>query len=165
MIEYVAGVIDARGHIESVTRHGVPTARVRVTTRRRDLLNYVQKLAGGGVRIDERGYQRRPCSDHCNEQHTHVARQSAYWDVTGERAVIILFNVLPFLVDHRAEAYAALENGAAAWPVKPRRTEVSVEMRRRGWAIPVLADLPVRATQTKCGILDRSGHTETGDRS
>lgn len=135
-IGYIGGVIDARGHI-SIERN---TPRVRVTTRRTELLEWLAARTGVGVKLDERGYQRRACSEHCAAKHQHIERQSAYWNVDGARAVIVLWNVLPYLVCQRGEARSSLRHASDLWPVRPR-TEITVAMRDLGWRIPKRSDL------------------------
>jgi hypothetical protein len=137
VIEYVAGVVDSRGHI-TLARS---TPRIRVTTRRVDLLHGLARHSGVGVLLDDRGYDRRGCATHCTEKHQHNVRQSAYWNCDGARAVVILYNVLPFLICQTGVVYEALVHAAQFWPVNSR-TEVTEEMRRLGWTIPDRADMP-----------------------
>lgn len=140
---YVAGVIDARGHITvNERRPGNLTPRVRITTRKADLLHWLADRTGVTVKTDDRGYARRPCGDHCTERHSHQVRQSAYWNVDGARAVIVLHGVLPWLVVSRFDAIEAIRAGSLLWPIEPR-SEVTEAMRRLGWPIPSRADLMV----------------------
>lgn len=128
-VAYVAGVVDARAHIDvHPTR-----VRVRVTTRRGDLLQWLAARTGVTVHIDERGYERRACSAHCQDRHQHIERQSAYWNVDGLRAGIVLAACLPWLVDQRYEAIRALRALQGSWPADLRRTEIGAEMMRLGW--------------------------------
>lgn len=112
-LSYVAGVIDSRGHLEVTNRHGTPQPRIRVTTRRVALLSHLAQLTGTKVVTDDRGYERRQCSEHCKSKHVHAVRQSAQWTVDSARATIVLFNVAPLLVAVHAEALSLLEVRAA----------------------------------------------------
>lgn len=137
-VAWVAGVIDARGHIEVVDRHGRGQPRIRVTTARTALLHRLADLTGTTVKVDARGYQRRPCGSHCDERHSHVARQSAYWNVDSARATIVLANVLPYLVDQHAAARTAMLTGTNVWP--PARGDTAKRMAGLGWDVNVLAE-------------------------
>lgn len=133
-VEWVAGVIDARGHIEVNDRHGRPQPRIRVTTARTALLHRLADLTGTTVKTDHRGYQRRPCGAHCQERHSHVARQSAYWVVDSARATIVLANVAPHLIAQRDDARTALIAGLDVWP--PPRGDTVGRMASLGWEVP-----------------------------
>ena len=156
---FAAGIIDARGHIELVGRHGAQTPRIRVTTARVELLTWLANRTGTAVHRDARGYERRACAEHCGSTHVHIARQSSYWNVDAARAVIVLYNVLPYLVCQLSVAHEALLIGTLTWPVSPR-TEISEQMRRRGWDIPDRADLPRPGSDTRrnrAPVVDEAG--------
>lgn len=138
---YIAGIIDARGHIEVQLRHGTQQPRLSVTTRRLALLEHLAQLTGTNVSIDNRGYERRPCGEHCSEAHSHVVRQSAKWRVDSSRATIVLYNVVPLLVSQRAEALAALRIGLQAYPA--RRGNTADQMSALGWALPEVQESDV----------------------
>lgn len=133
-VSYVAGVIDARAHIEVVNRHGKPQPRLSVTTKRLVLLQHLARLTGTKVSLDERGYEKRGCGEHCDSAHIHVARQSAKWRVDCLRATIVLHNVIPYLVDRAAEASAALTVGLESYPAA--RGDTAKQMARLGWELP-----------------------------
>lgn len=132
-VEWFAGVIDARGHIEVSLRHDKPQPRLSVTTRRLGLLHHLAALTGVEISVDERGYVRRQCSDHCQEPHVHV-RQSAKWRVDSARATIVLWNVRPHVVAMRSEVEMALRTGLQAWPAA--RGNTGMQMAALGWEIP-----------------------------
>lgn len=138
-VEWVAGVIDARGHIDVNDRHGRPQPRIRVTTARVGLLGRLAELTGTTVRTDGRGYERRPCGEHCRERHSHVARQSAYWNVDSARATVVLANVLPYLLDQYDRARWALLTGLDVWP--PQRGDTLARMAALGWDVDAVLDL------------------------
>lgn len=133
-VEYVAGVIDARAHIEVLNRHGKPQPRLSVTTRRVDLLQYLSRITGTRVSYDNRGYQRRPCGEHCGAPHSHVVRQSAKWRVDSARATIVLYNVAPFMVSRKDEVAEALRVGLDVWPAA--RGNTGALMKELGWHLP-----------------------------
>lgn len=132
--QYVAGVVDARGHIEATNRHGHIQPRIRVTTRKADLLMYLSELTGTKVVLDDRGYSRRPCGAHCDHPHSEVVRQSTQWTVDSSRATILLFNIAPFMHAQRGEAALALQAGMQRFP--PARGDAHKEMARLGWELP-----------------------------
>jgi len=133
-IAYVAGIVDARGRIEVNNRHGRPQPRIRVTTRRAELLRWLAQVTGVKVVEDDRGYERRPCGEHCASRHSHAVRQSAQWTVDSSRATVVLFNVQPFVVCQVAEVAAALRYGLEAFP--PARGDVAKQMAALGWSLP-----------------------------
>lgn len=137
-IGYIAGVIDARGHIET---HPTRT-RVAVTTKRKQLLQWLATHTGVGITLDDREYHKRGCTEHCELPHQHSQRRSAYWRVDGIRAGIVLASCYPYLVEQRLEAHAALQSLADRWPAAPSRHELCREMKRLGWPLIKRADLP-----------------------
>lgn len=135
---WIAGVIDARGHIEAHNRHGHIQPRVRITTRHMPLLSALAGFCGNKIVLDERGYSRRPCGDHCVDQHSHVVRQSAQWTVDSARATVVLYNVVPFMHAQREEATLALEAGLQRFP--PARGDLPAQMLALGWVLPRAVD-------------------------
>jgi hypothetical protein len=133
-VGYVAGVIDARGHIEVNNRHGKPQPRVRITTKRIELLEKMAALTGSKVVQDRMGYNRKACSEHCADQHQHVAWQSIQWTVDSARATIVLYNVQPFIFGQVDKVRTALMAGLAAFP--PERGNTPQQMYDLGWEIP-----------------------------
>lgn len=136
-IVYFAGVIDARGHIALNGRHGVQQPRIRVTTRRRELLDWCAARTGTSVAEDVRGYERRLCGEHCSDQHVHVARQSAQWTVDSARATVVLYAVQPYILVQHAEVRQALLVGLQQFP--PARGDVPRQMAGLGWPLPEVA--------------------------
>lgn len=134
VVAWAAGVIDARGHIEVNARHGKGQPRVRITTKNLPLLERLAVLTGTRVVTDRIGYNRRPCTDHCVEQHTHIAWQSIQWTVDSARATIVLCNVRPFIVAREVDVARALDAGLAAFP--PERGDTPRQMAALGWELP-----------------------------
>lgn len=131
---YVAGVIDARAHIEINMRHGKPQPRLSVTTRRISLLEHLAEITGTNISHDNRGYEKRGCGEHCATAHIHVARQSAKWRVDSLRATVVLFNVRPYIVSQVAEVAEALRVGLECYPAA--RGDTAKQMSRLGWELP-----------------------------
>ena len=143
-LPYFAGVVDARGHIELNSRHGHPQPRVRVTTRRRELLEWLAARTGTTVVEDSRGYNRKLCGEHCSEQHVHVARQSAQWTVDSSRATVVLYAIQPYVIAQAAEVRRALLSGLERFP--PAHGDVPRQMAGLGWPLPEVAQpAPQRA--------------------
>lgn len=137
-VAYVAGVIDARGHLRLEMRHGKEQPRIAVTTRKISLLTVLSDLTGTKISMDDRGYQKRPCSEHCKDQHVHVVRQSAKWRVDCVRATVVLYNCLPFMVAQRDDALALLRVGLDNY--QPSRNGTAAAMQRLGWDLPTVGD-------------------------
>lgn len=135
---FFAGIIDSRMHLIATPR----MVRARVTCRRYDLLDWMAKHTGTTTHIDDREYTRRACGEHCTEKHIHNQRQSAYWNVDGRRAAIVLYNCLPYLVYSRSMAQNALRISASGWPRDPQLDSACREMQRLGWEVPTFDDLP-----------------------
>ena len=133
-VAWIAGVLDARGHIRLEARRGVPQPRIRVTTRKTALLEHMASLTGTKPRYDTAGYERRNCSEHCKHKHEMV-RQSAYWDCDGIRATIILHSCLPHMVAQRAEAMEVLRVGYEQYSAA--RNGIAASMLRLGWTVPL----------------------------
>lgn len=137
-LDWMAGVIDARAHIEAYDRHGHIQPRLRVTTRKVELLEELARLTGNKVVLDSRGYSRRPCGAHCTAAHSHITRQSAQWTVDSARATVVLFSVVPLLRAQRPEAALALEAGLRRYP--PVKGDVPRQMAALGWPLPTRVD-------------------------
>jgi hypothetical protein len=133
-LAWIAGVIDARGHIEAHNRHGHVQPRVRITTRHTPLLETLARFCGNKVVLDDRGYSRRPCGDHCTQAHSHIVRQSKQWTVDSARATVVLYNVVPFMYAQKTEAPLALEAGLNRYP--PARGDLPAQMVALGWSLP-----------------------------
>lgn len=133
-VPYLAGVIDARGHIEINKRHERLQPRLSVTTRRISLLEHLAVCTGTRISHDNRGYHRRSCGEHCPDQHIEVARQSAKWRVDSLRATIVLYNIQPYIVSQTAEVAEALRVGLEAYPAA--RGDTAKQMVKLGWELP-----------------------------
>lgn len=133
-IAYLAGILDARGSFEINIRHAYPQPRLRVTTRRVELLGWLAEKTGTGVVEDTRGYHRKLCGEHCTEQHVEVVRQSASWMVDSSRATVVLYNVQPHLISQQTEGRKLLLAGLERFP--PARGDVPKQMAKLGWKIP-----------------------------
>lgn len=133
---WVAGVIDARGHITvrpaKEARAALPN--IRITTRHRELLEALAAMTGTNVVTDQRPYDRRPCGDHCSAKHQHAVRQSSFWQVNGGRATIVLFNVRPLIRAKVTEVRDALLAGMDHFD--PKRNGTGAQMVKLGWELP-----------------------------
>lgn len=132
-IEYIAGVIDARGHISINGRHGKNQPKIAVTTKRLTLIDFLGSVTGVGITIDNKEYERKPCLAHCTTTHSHTQRQSSYWTVGSSRATIVLYNIKPLILAQPDEVNYALRIGLESF--NPRGDTVK-SMREFGWKIP-----------------------------
>lgn len=133
-IAYLAGILDARGLFEINVRHTYPQPRLRVTTRRTELLSWLAERTGTAVVEDSRGYNRKLCGTHCQDAHVHVARQSAQWTVDSSRATVVLYNVQPYLISQQSQGRKLLLAGLERFP--PAKGDVPRQMAQLGWKIP-----------------------------
>lgn len=133
-LSWMAGIVESRGHVEINDRHGTPQARVRITTARVALLEEFARLAGTKVVMGARTYQRRACSEHCEEPHQHIAWQSASVTIDSARAYIVLRAIEPYLKASSDKIKLALVAGAQAWP--PKRGNTLAQMKKLGWPEP-----------------------------
>lgn len=126
-IAYLAGIIDARAHVEP------ERTRLTVTTKRLNILEHLGKCTGVQPIIISREYNKRGCSEHCEERHQHVQQSSPYWSVRGLRAFIIADNVYPYLVESQILMAQLIRH--ANLPLDPTRNEIGAYMKRMGWRV------------------------------
>lgn len=94
----MAGMIDADGHIG--WRGGKYMAPdVGVTTTSLELINWMSSEIGGCFSLE-----RRACNQSCIENHIHRRTDIYRWHLTGQRAVIFLEAIEPYLIIKRQSA-------------------------------------------------------------
>ena len=131
---YVAGVIDARGHIEVNNRHGKPQPRVRITTKRIELLQHLathhRQQGGRGPRglqpAGLLGALHRAAPAHRLAEHPVDRGLGPRHDR--------LYNIQPLIVAQVDKVRTALMAGLTAFP--PERGNTPQVMYDLGWDIP-----------------------------
>lgn len=111
---WMAGVIDLKGAIviknnkQRVTQQIVLVVNSRSVHIIRELCSFTGTNPKLYATKDMSKIMRRGCSDHCPEAHIHLQQDYpqkmptvARWTITGAGAGIVLYNVLPFLVDYK----------------------------------------------------------------
>jgi hypothetical protein len=96
------------------------------------MIEFLHAIVGGNVSYRTQKYDRAPCTEHCPEMHVHVSAVVHRWRIGGQRAYIVLYNILPYLHRLHSQAVQFLDEG------KTVRIYPSIinEMRLLGWAIP-----------------------------
>lgn len=85
---YMAGVLDSDGW---VTWHG-RTIRFGLGQGTPQVPEFMQRKLGGSIQV------REACTEECRLKHVHYRSGFYIWAVSGERAVIALQNLRPFLL-------------------------------------------------------------------
>lgn len=153
---WVAGVLDLKGRIITKNNKQRATKQFVLIVETKDIrvINELCSLTGTHVELKaERNmpdWMRRPCTEHCPEQHVHVhsGRKGDYdwkmpaiarWTATGCTAAVILYNVLPFsLANIGLEvALQALLDQAALTGQGSGATMAAIRrMKDLGWELP-----------------------------
>ena len=131
-VAHVAGLLDVTGVFRVRVASGTVLPMVAAHSTRNDLLSFLGAQTGTGVTEVKRNHSKFGCSEHCPDKHVHVNHSSLRWSVTGIRAGILIFNVLPFLVLQEEQARKVLDETADA----PFKRATAQAMGRLGWALP-----------------------------
>lgn len=131
---YLAGMIDADGHVIFRTgRNSSPD--VGVTNTSRELMTWLCTHVGGAFSL-----QRATCEPECESTHIHQRAVIFKWHVTGQRAVILLLAIRPYLVikGDRADTVIAKYERHTSTMQRParRRHHIAKEtaaMTEKGW--------------------------------
>lgn len=131
---YLAAIVDGEGSVftRKMNTERFPRPFVSVANTSDELATLLTEWVGGGVRM-------RPvalCEQGCSQEHPHVRRRGWQWDVQGERAAILLANLLPYMVIKHARAEQALDAWRERTGVsKGRMAAVRIDMQERGWEV------------------------------
>ena len=131
-VAYLAGVLDVTGVFRTRQAGATLLPMVAAHSTRSDLLQLIAKATGTGVTEVKRNYTRFGCDEHCTEKHVHVNHSSLRWSVTGIRAGILIFNVLPHLRLQAEPAQKVLDETADA----PFKKQTALAMQNLGWTLP-----------------------------
>lgn len=135
---YLAAIVDDRAVLRVRKNGDTNLPMVAVHSASVGLQYVLAEFTGTKVTVVNRDYQRKPCALHCTERHEHSTSTSMRWSVTGSKATILLFGVIPYMRMRRAEAEDLLENGLLI----PWKSSAVEEMAALGWKIPPLRNQP-----------------------
>lgn len=127
--DYVAGVIDADGHIGwRGDKYASPD--VGVTNTSAVLMDALVATLGGSA-----GLERRSCPDRCTEDHLHRRQDIGRWHLTGYRAVLLLETIADRLVIKGDRARDAVERYSEHLLTmeRPARRQHHIEKEREWW--------------------------------
>ena len=151
---WVAGVLDLKGKIITKKNKTRATAQVVLVVESKDIavIKELSSLTGTRTEIKtERRlpeWMRRPCVEHCPDQHQHVQPERPYdwkmptmgrWTATGAAAAIVLYNVLPYSLANLGleVALQALVDQAALTGQGSGATISAIRrMKELGWELP-----------------------------
>lgn len=147
-LAWMAGVIDLKGKIIYKNNKARATRQIvlYVESTQIAIVRELARMIGTNPEMkkvpDKADFYRRPCTDHCPTEHSHVNAefpQVARWTVSGAAAAVVLLNLAPYMrVDKGFDAViiqifeqATLSGqGSAATIAALRRLE------NLGWTLP-----------------------------
>ena len=128
---YMAGMIDADGHITVTHRPEMTLGNTYLP-----MLKRMAEITGcRGHRYGESSgvYARKPpCLDSCTKSHVHSRKQGYRWILRGQRALVILKCIEPFLQEKRHLAQQAIEL-IEAKKIDRYAWEVHKQLEELGW--------------------------------
>lgn len=133
-LAYIAGIIDTMGNLRKRKVRAEYLPQVQVNGGKPEILDYLAGLTDTSVYPTFRDVQRRPCSQHCTENHVHAVSTSHRWDVAGLKATVVLYAVEPFLRVQGETARSLIDIGLAS----NYKGATAVKMAGLGWPIPEL---------------------------
>lgn len=136
-LSYVAALVDSFARLKVREVHETPLPEVTIQGRIA-ALPWLADLTGVKIIEITKGYNRHQCTDHCPQAHTRIESLTGRWVLTGARATIVLFNVLPYLRVQRREALQLVGTGQTIG----YKTNVVNDMKRLGWEAPDLRKQP-----------------------
>lgn len=147
---WMAAILDTKGKIRFTNDVERKTNQLvlQVQSQRTDMIARLARLTGTAVQarpahtID---LTRRPCTEHCDQAHSHVfaeVPETSLWSISGVGAAIVLHNLLPDIT-HVSGLAVVVDNVFDQLPSKGRgRSAVDqtiIRLRKIGWYIPPAA--------------------------
>lgn len=128
---YIAGLVDTLGKLTSRTVHRdeLPVLTIQG---KHDILPWLADVTGVQVMRLEKGYSRHQCGEHCPDKHTVIASWTYRWQVVGARAIVVLYNIEPYLRLQDREARRLLRIGGQV----EVKGSVIHDMAELGWPLP-----------------------------
>lgn len=134
-LAYVAGVVDLVANIK-IRRAGqgtnVDLPVIAIYGAYPDVLHWLGEHTETRPVVTSRQYARAGCQEHCQEKHQHVTSVSARWSLTGAKATIVLYNVMPYLKFQTHDAEMAVQLGL----ITNYKQATVTKMRSLGWETP-----------------------------
>jgi hypothetical protein len=128
---YVAALVDNLGKLSSrvVHRDELPVVTIQG---KHAALPWLAEVSGVQLMQLDKSYTRHQCSEHCPDKHMPIDSWTHRWQVTGARAIVVLWNVEPYMRAQAAEARRLLRLGGL---VAVKGTTI-FDMAERGWPLP-----------------------------
>lgn len=133
---YIAGIIDGEGSI-GFRKGKNQTIHLYVSNTHMPLLDWLKNKCGGTICC-----YIKICLMDCQENHFHKRHRCWRWTVQGERAAIILQNILPYLIIKKQQTEKVLKlwyESAMKLQVPQRRIStaklIAQEMVKRRWKV------------------------------
>jgi hypothetical protein len=127
---YIAGMVDGDGHIgQRFNRKGQGRVTLNISNTYYPLMEWLVEQGGGN--LVKRG---KVCLTHCIQSHVHRRKIAWRWVVQGERAIIILENISPYLMEKKELAQQVASEGRARLSPNGGHN-VRYDMLLRGWQV------------------------------
>lgn len=133
-LAYIGALVDNLGKLTTrvVTRDELPVLTIQG---KHAVLPWLAEVTGVRLIELDKSYSRHQCSEHCPDKHMPIESWTHRWQVTGARAIVVLYNVEPYMRVQDHEARVLLRLGGL---VQVKGTTMN-DMARLGWATPVPA--------------------------
>lgn len=132
-LAYIAGVVDVMAAMRLREAHsGNQLPWVGISTPNLAMVQWLADRTGVTVTTVTRSYNRDGCALHCPEPHVHIHSQTGRWSISGARATVMLYNLLPYLELQAESAKELLDVGLRCG----RKFNTGAKMAALGWEIP-----------------------------
>ena len=132
-LAYMAAIIDVMGSIRvRLVSSGTRLPSVTVSSPQGSVLGILAEHTGTGLITVKRDYDRRGCSEHCDEPHDHIDSNTSRWNITGAKATIFLGSIVDYMRIQQDAARSAFHLGLDA----PKKPATLLKMIDIGWDIP-----------------------------
>lgn len=126
---YIAGMVDADGHVSSAT---VPNGRrleIVVTNTYVPMMLWLGEQTG--VKVSP--YMRNEkCEEACIKSHVHMRKDVYRWVVRGQRALIVGRGIYPYMIEKKTRLLGQIKLERARDKIR-WKAQIQAEMYERGW--------------------------------
>lgn len=128
---YLAGLVDSLAKLTSrvVSRDELPVVTIQG---KHEILPWLAEVSGVKLMQLDKSYTRHQCTEHCPDRHMPIESWTYRWQVVGARAIVVLWNIEPYLRIQGSEARRLLRIGAH---VAVKGTTIH-DMAELGWPLP-----------------------------
>lgn len=177
---WVAGVLDLKGRIVTKKNKQRSTPQFVLILETKDIAVIRELCSLTGTHVEMKAerrmpeWMRRPCVEHCPDQHVHVhGEQAPYdwkmpalarWTATGCTAAIILYNVLPFSLANlglEVALHALLDQAALKGQGSGATFKAIRRMRDLGWELPPKFERALEDADIKTSLVVLDGTPES----